>query len=194
MTVLNPTNVSGSVVSTLINPDRAASLASVYCDGVDVDFSGLANDSHAGLVRAACVRVKHQYIEGTKIRNTRQVSIVSTEELLEVAQKLDIPEVKPEWVGANLLIKGIPHLTFLPPSSRLIFPSGVGLVVDMENAPCAYPGEVIDKHHPGRGASFARTAVNRRGITAWVESEGRIEVGDKVFVHMPPARRYPRDE
>ena len=93
-------------------------------------------------------------------------------------------------VGANLLLSGIPDLTLLPPSSRLIFSSGASLVVDMQNAPCAYPGKVIDEHHPGKGKGFPRAAIDRRGLTAWVEREGSIATGDNVELHIPPQRIY----
>ena len=45
------------------------------------------------------------------IRNDRQISIVSAEELALIAKELHVPEVKPEWLGANLLISGIPNLS-----------------------------------------------------------------------------------
>ena len=153
-------------------------------------YAGFAGDSHAGLTRPACVRVKQQYAEGTEIRNTRQISILSREELAEVARTLGLHEIIPEWVGANLLLSGIPTLSLLPPSSRLIFAGGASLVVDMENGPCVWPGQVIDQYHPGKGEGFPRAALNRRGITAWVEREGTIAEGDAVSLHIPPQRVY----
>ena len=61
----------------------------------------------------------------------------------------------------------------------------------MENAPCAYPGEIIEHHHPGKGRGFPRAAINKRGLTAWVEREGIIATGDDVALHIPPQRIYP---
>ena len=72
----------------------------------------------------------------------------------------------------------------------MIFEGGASLVVDLENSPCKYPGEIIERHHPGFGAKFAKAAVGRRGVTAWVEREGRIETGDAIRVYVPPARSY----
>ena len=190
MPILIKTNIVGRVEATLVNRDRDATLASARVEQVEVSFGGFKDDSHAGLTRAACVRTKEQYREGTEIRNTRQISILSQEELDEVANTLDLSVVEPEWVGANLLLSGIPELTLLPPSSRLIFSSGASLVVDMENAPCAYPGRVIEEHHPGKGKAFPRAAVHRRGLTAWVEREGSIATGDEVELHIPPQRIY----
>ena len=190
MPILEATGMRGRVEAVLINPDREETLASTRVDRVEVSYAGFEGDCHAGLTRAACVRVKHQYAEGTEIRNTRQVSILSREELAEVARTLGIPEIEPQWVGANLLLSGIASFTLLPPSSRLMFSSGAALVVDMENGPCRYPGEVIDRHHPGNGAGFARAALQRRGVTAWVEREGQIALGDEVSLYIPPQRIY----
>jgi hypothetical protein len=72
----------------------------------------------------------------------------------------------------------------------LLFTGGAALVVDMENAPCAFPGRVIDQFHPGKGKQFTKAALHRRGVTAWVEREGRIELGDEVALHIPPQRIY----
>ena len=128
MTILKKTNIIGRVEAALVNSDRSKSLASARVDEVAVSFGGFEGDSHAGLTREACVRTKHQYREGTEIRNTRQVSILSQEELAEVAGALALDVIEPEWVGANLLISGIPTLTLLPPSSRLIFEGGAFLL------------------------------------------------------------------
>ena len=136
------------------------------------------------------MRVKRQYPIGTDIRNTRQITIVSDEELAEIAQRLDIAELAPGWLGANLGIVGIPLLTTLPPSSRLIFSGGVSLVVDMENEPCDGPAKEVEQRYPGKGRLFVKNALGRRGVTAWVEREGVLEQGDIVEVHMPPLRQY----
>ena len=68
---------------------------------------------------------------------------------------------------------GIPDLTLLPPSTRLQFPSGATLVVDLENAPCRY------RRRCHRQASsrmprqrWIAAATHKRGVTAWVEREG----------------------
>jgi MOSC domain-containing protein YiiM len=191
MSILSPTKIVGRVVSTLVNPEREKTLESVPRDYVEATFAGLQGDSHAGLTRESCVRVKHQYVAGTEIRNTRQVSILSAEDLAEVASRMGLQEVNPGWVGANLLISGIPSLTLLPPSARLIFSSGASLVVDMENGPCVFPARVIDQYHPDKGKTFPKAALNRRGVTAWVEREGRISPNDEVALHLPPQRTYP---
>ncbi len=174
----------------LVNATPGEDLSSSRISSAEVSYAGLKGESHSGLVRASCVRVRHQYPEGTEIRNTRQISIVSTEELTVIAERMGIPELKPEWLGANLLVSGIPNFSQIPPSTRMIFSGGASLVVDLENSPCKYPGEVIDRHRPGFGNLFAKSAVGRRGVTAWVEREGQINTGDSIQLFIPPQRIY----
>ena len=174
----------------LVNSTPDEDLSSSRISSVEVSYEGLQGESHSGLVRSSCVRVRHQYPQGTEIRNTRQISILSSEELAVIADAMGIAELKPEWLGANLLVSGIPHFSQIPPSTRMIFASGASLVVDLENSPCKYPGEIIDRHHPGFGNLFAKAAVGRRGVTAWVEREGQINTGDSIRLYIPPQRIY----
>ena len=159
--------------------------------GVDLDWTGIVGEAHSGLTRQACVRVRRQYSKDTEIRNTRQISILSDEELAEVAERLGVPRIAPEWVGANMVLAGIPDFTLIPPNSRLLFEGGAALTVDTENAPCRYPAELIEKAHPGHGKAFPQQAQNKRGVTAWVEKPGRIEMGETCRLHVPPQRLYP---
>lgn len=190
MTILQPTNIIGLVEALLVGAKRSAGLEKSPIGSVRVSFEGFEGDCHAGLTRPADVRVGKQYSKATPIRNTRQVSILSLEELTLIAQAMGLGEIKPEWVGANLVVSGIPQLTLLPGSTRLIFSGGASIVVDGENAPCRYPAEVIESHHRGHGAKFIDAAKQRRGVVGWVEKEGFIRLGDSIKVHLPPQRLY----
>ena len=141
-------------------------------------------------MRKSCVRVRNLYKEGTEIRNVRQISILSVEDMQQIADNMGVPDLQPEWVGANLLISGIPRFSKIPPTTRLIFEGGASLVVDLENSPCKYPGEIIERHHPGFGSKFAKAAVGLRGVTAWVERPGEIRAGDAIQVFIPPQEIY----
>ena len=44
------------------------------------------------------------------MRNERQISILSDEELAEVAATLGIARLEPEWIGGNLLKFRVPML------------------------------------------------------------------------------------
>jgi len=171
--------------------DRAQGLASEPVEAVDVTYAGVAGEAHAGLTRAACTRTRLQYPVGTEIRNVRQISIVSAEELAEIAAALGLPALDPRLLGASMVVEGAPHFTRVPPSSRLVFESGAGLVVDMENAPCRLPAEAIEAAHPGHGLRFPANARGRRGVMAWVERPGRIGIGHTARLHVPPLAQYP---
>ncbi|MEO1330520.1 MAG: sulfurase [Pseudomonadota bacterium] len=192
MPILTPTDLYGEVVYLGVNRDRDAGLQSAGAARIGVTYEGFEGEAHGGLTRPSCSRVKLQYPRGTEIKNARQVTILSAEELAEIGQAMGLPEaVRPEWVGANLVLKGVPALTTLPPGSRLIFEEGLAsLVVDMENGPCKYPAEVIEAVHPGRGLAFPKHAMGKRGVTAWVERVGEIALGMRARLHIPPQRIY----
>ena len=186
---LQPTKLGGTLDQLLVYSGEEGA-PSQQIESVDVSFSGFAGEAHSGLTRESCSRVKKQYPKGTEIRNTRQITILSQEELGEIAAKLEIPELDPAWLWANCVMSGLPDLSSVPPSSRMIFTSGVSLVIDMENAPCRYPGDMITQHHPEAGKYFANRAAGLRGVTAWVEREGKLQVGDTFVLHCPLARPY----
>jgi MOSC domain-containing protein YiiM len=190
MGVLTRSSIVGRVTAVLRNPDRATGLEKRPVDRLVLGFDGIEGDCHSGRVRPSDSRMVTQYPRGTAVANTRQVSILSVEEFGEIAAALAIPSLQPEWVGANVVTAGIPDLTLLPPASRLSFSSGATLIVDLENTPCRHVGEVIDKHHPGRGAGFVKNAEHRRGVVAWVEREGEIAVDDAIVLHLPPQRLW----
>jgi len=183
--MLTPTDLVAEIRFLGIN-NEGVDLSTNPINKVDIDYSGFIGDSHSGLTRASCVRVKSQYPKGTEIRNTRQISALSAEEISLIAQTMQLDDLNPAWLGANLVVTGLPAFSQLPPSSRLIAPNGTSLVVDMENAPCRFPGEIIEQHAPGFGRLFPQAAVNKRGVTLWVERTGSLVVGDKLTLHIPP--------
>ncbi len=144
-------------------------------------FGGFEGDKHAGWTRRADARVPW-YRRGTIIRNERQISIVSNEELVQIALALGVPEVRAEWLGANLDLSGVPSLTLLPPRTRLVFSTGAVLTVEGENMPCRGPGRAIQQALGIRGIEmrFPKAALHLRGIVATVELPGEIAEGDAV--------------
>jgi hypothetical protein len=155
-----------------------------------LSFAGFVGEVHAGLTRPSCSRVTAQYRKGTEIRNTRQVSLVSAEEMAAVAAELGLPAFDYAWAGAGVVIEGIPDFTHLPPSSRLQGEGGATLVVDMENQPCIEVAKTIETMHPGHGKGFKAAAKGRRGVTAWVELEGVLRLGERVRLHVPAQRAW----
>mgnify|MGYP001627833100 CR=1 FL=1 len=192
MTILNPTKITGRVAALYANGSKTdESFATQQISQSTLTFTGMAEDRHAGLVSSADVRFRRQYPAGTPIRNTRQVTILSEEEIELIRRGMDLPRFDAGWIGANIVASGIPDLTLLPPSTRLIFSSGAALVIDNENRPCRFPGDEIEAVYPGKGKRFVKAATNRRGLVAWVEKEGGIAHGDTIAVHVPPLRIYP---
>lgn len=169
-----------------------------------VTYDGIAGDFHAGLTRASGGR-EPWYERGTEMRNERQLSILSVEELAEIADNLGLMKVEPGWIGANLVLEGIARMSFLPPRTLLIFEGGVTLRIDGYNAPCRLAGGEIARHvgasrtggplgenKAGRvdwtktdmALSFKDAADHKRGLVAWVEREGVIRPGEALTVRI----------
>ena len=185
MPMLTPTSLRATVTFLGLN-QTGSDLSTSAANELSLNFAGVEGDSHSGLTRPSCVRVKSQYPKGTEIRNTRQLSALSAEELSKIQLTMQLDELSPCWIGANLVLTGIHDFSQLPPSSRLIAKNGTSLVVDMQNAPCRFPGDIIEQHKPGKGTSFAKAALGKRGVTLWVEREGLLRMGDVLTLHIPP--------
>lgn len=188
--LLSKLSFQGRIERLYLSPDRSLGLEKMQADELRLHLAGIAGDCHGGHTRKSDSRMLKQYKRGTDVRNSRQVSILSVSELADIAAAMAIPEVKPEWVGANIVLSGVPDLTLLPPSSRLQFPSGATIVIDLENLPCRYPAEIIARHHPEARIGFVAAARHKRGLVGWVECEGPIRRGDPVSIWCPPQRHY----
>ncbi|MEM7303686.1 MAG: molybdenum cofactor sulfurase [Pseudomonadota bacterium] len=161
-------------------------------DTLELTFEGIVGDNHAGHTRKSGGR-EPWYPRGTEMRNERQLSILAPDELAEAARRLDIAELKSEWIGGNLLLEGIPHLTQLPPRTLLFFENGVTIKIDGDNAPCRFSGKSIADRNPGRPdleLAFAKEARGLRGLVGWVEKPGTISVGERFRAEVPPQRLY----
>jgi hypothetical protein len=156
----------------------------------EANFEGILGESHSGATRPSCVRVTMLHPKSTEIRNTRQLSVLSAEENAEIASGIGLEQLDPSWLGASIVIAGIPDLTHIPPGSRLQTGAGTTLTADLENAPCNWPAKEIETDHPGHGKAFKSVARGRRGITAWVERPGRLSLGDDVNLFIPAQRDW----
>ncbi|MEO0342100.1 MAG: MOSC domain-containing protein [Pseudomonadota bacterium] len=185
MPALKPTAFTCEIVYLGRVADREADLASEPLTQVTLGFGGIEREAHGGVTRPSCSRVISQHPRNTEIANVRQLSVVSKEDLALIAETMGIDQLDPSWVGASLMVHGLPDFTHLPPSSRLQAPSGATLVIDMENRPCHLPAAVIDRHLPEKGKLFKSAAKGRRGVTAWVEREGDLKLGDVLTLHVP---------
>jgi len=153
-------------------------------------YAGFVDDYHGGLTRAACVRVGNRHAKGTEIANTRQLSILSAEEMAQIAVSIGVPALDPILLGASIVVEGIPDFTHVPPGSRLQAENGTTIVIDVENGPCNFPAKEIEKEDAGHGKGFITAARGKRGVTAWVEREGDLGVGDVLRLHVPDQRGW----
>lgn len=158
-------------------------------EALELGFDGVAGDFHAGVTRRSGGR-EPWYPRGTEMRNERQVSIVAPDELATIAAGMDLREIRPEWIGANLVLEGVRQLSMLPAGTLLFFKGGVTLKIDGQNAPCRLAGRSVADHArmPDREAGallFPKVAKRLRGLVAWVEKPGRIVADEEVSVRIP---------
>jgi len=158
-------------------------------DALVLDFEGIAGDFHRGVTRESGGR-EPWYGRGTEMRNERQVSIVAPDELAQIARRMELRAIMPEWIGANLVIDGVPMLSMLPAGTMLFFKGGVTLKVDSQNGPCRIAGRAVAENagmaDTEAGALlFPKAAKRLRGLVAWVEKPGRIAAGEDVSVRIP---------
>ncbi|MBX3005436.1 MAG: MOSC domain-containing protein [Anaerolineales bacterium] len=164
----------------------AGELPGTAVERLELQLDGAVGDKHFGPTMKAN-RAQAPYPKGTQVRNVRQLSIVSAEELAEVAQRLALPVIEPTWIGANLMLAGVPELTQLPGGSRVYFEGGAGLVIEGENMPCVIAGGSLAAQTPGREelrTLFPKHALGKRGLVAWVEKAGVIQRGEQVTVRL----------
>jgi hypothetical protein len=190
LSVVVKTKIIGRVEQLLSAANRDDGFEKQQRQSIKLLLTGPEGDCHTGETRLSDSRTLQTYKRNTVIRNVRQITLISAEEMAEVAAAMELPQMNASWLGANILTSGIPDLTLLPPSSRLQFPSGATLVIDMENMPCRQVADVIAKSYPAKSSQFVKAATHKRGLTAWVEREGEIHVGDEIKVFIPPQRIY----
>lgn len=152
--------------------------ASIPQDPLEFTHEGIRGDRHHGFMKLSGGREKRLYEEKTLISNLRQWSAVSQEELNQIAAGMGLPYVRPEWLGANLLVEGCSDFTQLPPLTRLVFErSGLTLLVYKENMPCDGPmkvmreqaSEVVSEEAAKR---FGKASIHKRGLVGLVECQG----------------------
>lgn len=190
MPALIPTDCHGTITWLGRVVDRGAGLASEPLRAAMARFGGLEGEAHGGLTRPSCSRVTAQHPQGTEIANCRQLTILSAEELALIGADMGVGTLDPGLIGASMVVAGLPDFSHLPPSARLQGDSGATLVIDMQNYPCVLPAPGIEAAHPGKGARFKPAANGRRGVTAWVEREGLLRVGDRIRLHIPDQRPW----
>lgn len=190
---MNKTNItlakklSGTVDAVLAAKGRDFISAAV--SSLQITFEGILFDHHSGLTRKAGGR-EPWYPRGTVIRNERQISLVAPDELQAAANDMGLAEILPEWMGANIVVSGIPDFSMLPPRTLLFFEGGVTIKIDGQNAPCRATGKAIAagalvSDVESMTLSFKEAAKRRRGLVGWVEKPGVIVAGATVTARLP---------
>jgi MOSC domain-containing protein YiiM len=115
---------------------------------------------------------------------------VAPDELGTIAERMGIEEVRPEWIGANLLVEGVASLSMLPPGTLLFFAGGATLKIDAQNGPCRVSGRSIARNAGMKAEDagsllFPKVARRLRGLVAWVEKPGRVVPGEDISVRVP---------
>ncbi len=185
MKIIPARKIQGRVSEVL--QAKGKSFVSEPVSSLPLSYGGIAGDFHEGLTRKSGGR-EPWYKRGTKMRNERQLSILSEEELVEIAKEMGIEKLEAGWIGANLVFEGIPNLSYLPARTLIMFGNGTTLRIDGYNAPCRQAGGSISKHigEDVEDHSRTQTALDfkdashmKRGLVAWVECEGEIRAGDE---------------
>ena len=117
------------------------------------------------------------------LANLRQVSLVSTEELATIASRMGLSRLDPAWLAANIAIGGAGPITQLPRGTIIRFPSGASLYVSDLNSPCRAAAKPIREHarpEHQQTSSFVPHALGRRGLVAFVYSQGQVSSGDAI--------------
>jgi hypothetical protein len=175
---------SYAVVYGVYVADNPSSFVTREEPNIKVELGGIPGDRHYGLLRPADSRQKI-YPRGTPLANRRQISIVSLEDCEQIARAMNIFEIIPEWLGANIAVREYEQLSQIPIGTRLIFPDGTGLICEGENLPCIGPGREIENVYNilGLKNQFVTAAKKLRGIVCSVEREGIIHKGDTVKIY-----------
>lgn len=198
--LLKPFVLTGRVEAVLVCDQKVRSTLqeeeiALYPDGVE-------GDRHTRSLRRLGVRDKaliaHGLPKGMLIAPTRQLSIVSVEELEAIGTALGTTKPIPYGtLGENLVISGIPKLTHLPPGTLLCFRKGdtprtAVIAVWALNVPCLVSGREVEiaTETPGIAQRFVDVSMEQRGLVGFVMSSGSIKKGDIVEVRIPTQRMY----
>jgi hypothetical protein len=166
-------------------------------EALELTWDGIPGDRHGGRLRRADAR-QPWLPRGLEMRNDRQVSALSVDDLAAIAATLSMPETSPMLLGANLLIDGLPDFSRIGTGAHLCFggdwrgegtfDGGAILKIEAYNHPCRGPGRKLAAAHgrPELEFAFVKAARSLRGLVLSVSRPGVVRAGDPV-VMTPPA-------
>ena len=157
-------------------------------------LDGVIGDRHAGFERVTWEGDDKQ-VANTLRRNERQWSAVSSEELDEISEKMNLRvPLNAGDIGANFCVSGANNFSKLPKGTIFKFDSGVELIVEEYNPPCLgmsknLAQKILDKNGNVLDETlFLQVAKYLRGLVGVVEVPGMIHKNDEFLIipHTPP--------
>ena len=180
------------VTDTFIIPFNSEPL---QIDKLTLTWDGIKQDKHASrtVVAATQDALANAVTKGSEILNLRQISLISQEELNEIALKMNVNEIPLNFMRANIVTSGFKHLTQLPFGTQIHFEFGAVLLLTGENHPCGVTGKRIQEsllEEKNIIASFVKEGEHKRGVTAIVLRPGLIYAGQEARVRIPVNKYY----
>ena len=163
-------------------------------------LDGVIGDRHAGFERVTWEGDDKQ-VANTLRRNERQWSAVSSEELDEISEKMNLRvPLNAGDIGANFCVSGANNFSKLPKGTIFKFDSGVELIVEEYNPPCLgmsknlaqkildTNGNVLDE------TLFLQVAKYLRGLVGVVEVPGIIHKNDEFLIIPYTSPRWAKNQ
>ncbi len=151
-------------------------------------LDGVIGDRHAGFERVTWEGDDKQ-VANTLRRNERQWSAVSSEELDEISEKMNLRvPLNAGDIGANFCVSGANNFSKLPKGTIFKFDSGVELIVEEYNPPCLgmsknLAQKILDKNGNVLDETlFLQVAKYLRGLVGVVEVPGIIHKNDEFLI------------
>ena len=158
----------GSVVS--VHVGSSGTLDKAANRSIEMAIDGIVGDRHRGSTRKAWASGDKQP-GGTVRRNERQWSAIAQEDLLQIAETMNLSEpLTATTVAVNLCIAGIDDFSRLPRGTTLAFSSGVVLMVEEYNLPCGDQSLHVAEQcltKPARRRRPRRFPMRQNFVVAW---------------------------
>ena len=163
-------------------------------------LDGVIGDRHAGFERVTWEGDDKQ-VANTLRRNERQWSAVSSEELDEISEKMNLRvPLNAGDIGANFCVSGANNFSKLPKGTIFKFDSGVELIVEEYNPPCLgmsknLAQKILDKNGNVLDETlFLQVAKYLRGLVGVVEVPGIIHKNDEFLIIPYTSPRWAKNQ
>lgn len=163
-------------------------------------LDGVIGDRHAGFERVTWEGDDKQ-VANTLRRNERQWSAVSSEELDEISEKMNLRvPLNAGDIGANFCVSGTNNFSKLPKGTIFKFDSGVELIVEEYNPPCLGMSKnlaqnILDKNGNVLDETlFLQVAKYLRGLVGVVEVPGMIHKNDEFLIIPYTSPRWAKNQ